>query len=118
MPASCTSTDYSGATSVLHEFNFADGNAPSGELIEMSPGRFVGVTNGVTEPRYGLFGTLFEVTSAGGFQTLHRFSWGDGAGPLTGLTRTSSGEIYGTTMAGGPLGGGVIFRLVTVAPQK
>jgi uncharacterized repeat protein (TIGR03803 family) len=48
----------------------------------------------------------------GSFATLHRFTGGDGANPVAGLIRTNSGALYGTTSMGGPLGGGVIFRIV------
>jgi uncharacterized repeat protein (TIGR03803 family) len=101
-----------GQLTTLHQFNGLDSIAPVGRLLEVSPGRFLGITHGLHDLSKGQFGAIFEITSAGAFRIVHRFSWLDGAHPLGGLTRTSSGEIYGVTYRGGTLGGGVIFRLV------
>jgi len=109
------STSLSGPGTVLHEFNYLDGDSPNGELVEISPGRLLGTTFGLEDPKYGLFGTIFEITTDGSFKTLHRFFSIDGANPFAGLTRTSAGQIYGVTTHGGPLGGGVIFRFVLPA---
>jgi uncharacterized repeat protein (TIGR03803 family) len=42
---------------------------------------------------------------------LHSFGGADGAGPLNGLISDGKGGFYGTTVFGGPTGGGEIFRL-------
>ena len=46
---------------------------------------------------------------------LHRFTGGaDGATPLAGLLWDPSGNLYGTTSAGGGAGAGVVFKLALV----
>ena len=43
---------------------------------------------------------------------LYRFTGGaDGAFPWAGLVADASGNLYGTTNAGGEYGGGVVFKL-------
>jgi uncharacterized repeat protein (TIGR03803 family) len=48
-----------------------------------------------------------------GEQILHRFNRtpSDGGNPMAGLTIDSKGSLYGTTLNGGPGGGGIVFRL-------
>lgn len=104
-----------GDVTILHEFQGPDGVLPWGELLEASTGRFLGVTYGSGNPAADPFGSIFEVTAEGGFATVHSFSSLDGANPLGSLMRASDGSIYGTTYRGGPLGGGVIFRIVPAA---
>jgi len=41
---------------------------------------------------------------------LHTFTYGDGAFPQVGLTMDSAGDLYGTTVGGGP-GNGTVFKL-------
>ncbi len=60
-----------------------------------------------------------EPAQAQTFQVIHTFSGADGAFPQTGLTIDSSGNLYGTTVAGGYTGGdcsnggcGIVFKLV------
>jgi uncharacterized repeat protein (TIGR03803 family) len=104
-----------GDVSILHEFQGPDGVLPWGELLETSSGRFLGVTYGSGHPAADAFGSVFEVTAEGGFATVHSFSGLDGANPFGSLMRASDGSIYGTTNRGGPLGGGVVFRIVPAA---
>jgi uncharacterized repeat protein (TIGR03803 family) len=98
-----------GDPTILHEFAFTDGALPWGDLLEVGPGEFMGLTHAFGQQDYG---TLFTVRADGSFSTLHHFAWLDGANPFGGLMRTASGDVYGATHRGGPLGGGVIFRLV------
>jgi uncharacterized repeat protein (TIGR03803 family) len=102
-----------GEAAILHEFSVTDGALPQTGLLETDPGRFVGVTTGHADFRAGLFGTVFAIDAGGALTTLHRFSWIDGALPYAGVTRASDGAVYGTTYAGGWMGGGgVIYRLI------
>ena len=67
---------------------------------------------------------MFQVTTNGVLTTLVSFNRAIGDQPWAGLTLGSDGNLYGTTWADGPGGGGTIFRLVTspkftrVAPQS
>ncbi len=47
--------------------------------------------------------------------TLHSFGGPDGAGPLYGVIADKTGALYGTTVLGGDVGGGSIFKLT---PKK
>ena len=59
---------------------------------------------------------LLAVTQQAGAQTynvVHNFTGGsDGANPIAGVTLDRSGNIYGTTSAGGRMGFGTVFRVV------
>ncbi len=57
-------------------------------------------------------GTIFKVDpTSGAEQVLHNFGSGtDGAYPYYGLTADQSGNFYGTTVAGGNFGQGVVFE--------
>jgi uncharacterized repeat protein (TIGR03803 family) len=45
------------------------------------------------------------------FKVLHSFTGTDGAVPLSGVVLDPQGNIYGTTYQGGPVGGGVVFKV-------
>ncbi len=94
-------------------------------LVEGNDGSFYGTTvaggtvyeSNSSPPTYG-FGTLFKVSPAGGFTSLHSFGSvdGDGRGPEGNLTKGLDGNIYGTTDGGGSLpfvGQGTIFKVST-----
>jgi uncharacterized repeat protein (TIGR03803 family) len=90
----------------------ADG-AGVAALIEDSPGNLYGVTleGGSTGS-----GTVFQVSPSGSLTTLYLFSAApgnrnpDGANPSS-LVRDASGNLYGTTSAGGSNGGGTVFKI-------
>ena len=42
---------------------------------------------------------------------LHSFTYGDGSTLIAGLTSNGAGDFYGTTILGGPIGGGTVFEL-------
>lgn len=91
----------------------ADGAQPFGALMEGTDGNFYGTTEqGGTS---GL-GTLFQITPAGVFKTLHSFSGADGLFPTAGVTQ-AAGSVYGygMTSRGGKHGegdydSGTVFR--------
>ena len=59
------------------------------------------------------YGTVFKLNEDGtGFTKLHDFDYTNGANPYAALVQGADGAFYGTTSNGGPLGGGVVFRLV------
>lgn len=93
---------------MLHEFLRAEGGAPTGGLAEGPDGALYGTT---VEHGPGGLGTIFRITTTGGFSVLHAFSGPDGARPRAGLTLGSDGNFYGITGEGGAHGFGTIFRM-------
>ncbi len=91
--------------------NGTDGSAPSAGLIADKSGNLYGTTyqggaNGE--------GTVFELTPSGGWSESLLWSFGsgaDGQNPYAGLFMDGSGNLYGTTGAGGVHGGGTVFEL-------
>jgi uncharacterized repeat protein (TIGR03803 family) len=92
-----------GTLTTLHTFNGADGSNPNAPLIQASNGNFYGTTsngggsNACNGPGCG---TIFEITPAGQFSTLHTFDGADGWIP-SGLIQASNGNFYGTAARGG-----------------
>jgi uncharacterized repeat protein (TIGR03803 family) len=94
---------------VLHAFDGEDGATPRGDLLFAGNGYLYGTT--AKGGAHGL-GTVFCLRIATGFhRTLHEFDGETGVQPWGGLTLTPGGVAWGTTVSGGPLGGGVVFRL-------
>ncbi len=103
-------TSSAGTLTTLYSFSGgADGNDPSGGLVQGSDSNFYGTTYlGGTSTNAG---TVFSISSAGTFTTLYRFSGGaDGAFP-NGLVQGSDGNFYGTTSWGGTSGDGTLFKI-------
>jgi uncharacterized repeat protein (TIGR03803 family) len=108
---------------VLHNFNAngKDGYYPQANLIFDASGNLYSTTyeGGGYICGYYTCGTAFELTpKAGGGWTekvLHRFcspaTCGDGIFPLSGLIFDASGNLYGTTAAGGAYGFGAVFEI-------
>jgi uncharacterized repeat protein (TIGR03803 family) len=92
----------------------SDGANPSSTLVVDTSGALYGTT------AYGGksgFGTVFKFVPAskGGKETvLWNFGGADGANPSAGLVRVASGELYGTTLRGGPAAQGSVFKLAVV----
>jgi uncharacterized repeat protein (TIGR03803 family) len=92
-----------------------DGNQPYSALIADSSGHLFGTT------QYGgtnNFGEVFELANSGGTWTetvLYSFlgsSNSDGAYPRGAMAFDSNGNLYGTTLNGGPANQGTVFELV------
>lgn len=96
--------------SVLYNFaGGADGANPESHLVMDSAGNLYGTTS--AGGAYGL-GTVFEVTPDNRETVLYSFGKGtDGATPVAGLTLDASGNLYGTTSAGGLYTYGTVFQL-------
>ena len=107
-----------GMLTTLYNFDVNSGVSPQAGLVEASNGIFYGTTtdfDGVG-PRSDLtnaavYGTVFSISAAGVFTTLHTFDGADGDNPLGGLVLDTDGNFYGTTFQGGANKTGTIFRL-------
>jgi len=87
-----------------------DGAQPNAGLVLADNGDFYGTTmNGGANTD----GTVFEISSAGNFSTLHSFDMTDGASPQVALIQASNGYLYGTTAIGGTDDVGTIFQIST-----
>lgn len=80
-----------------------DGSFPFGALALGTDGNLYGTTEGGGTNNYG---TIFELTSSGQFNSLYSFSCtsgncDDGAIPISGLLQATNGTFYGTTETGG-----------------
>jgi len=98
----------------------ADGGVPVGGLAIDDAGNLYGTT---ARGGAGGVGTVFEWKAAeAALTTLYAFSApssgfnADGALPEAPLLRDASGDLFGTTAAGGPAGAGVVFSLVPEGP--
>jgi len=113
--------------SVLYRFKGgADGANPSAGMIADSAGNLYGTTSSGGTSNLG---TVFEVSPPGTAWTesvLYSFAGGsDGANPYGKLIFDKSGNLYGTTYAGGgsanctgtPAGCGTVFQLAPPATQ-
>jgi uncharacterized repeat protein (TIGR03803 family) len=99
---------------ILHSFenNDIDGIHPYAGLVVDTNGNLYGTTT-AGGGGSGAAGTVFELTPSGGTETiLHNFGGsGDGAFPWGGLVFDRSGNLYGTTFAGGANGYGTVFKV-------
>jgi uncharacterized repeat protein (TIGR03803 family) len=106
-----------GALTVLHNFNFSDGQGPNA-VVQATDGNFYGTTRLGGQ---GGYGTAFRITPTGSLTTLHSFctesNCSDGGSPFSGLTQGASGLLYGTTGLGGNFGYGTVFSLSGVSPS-
>ncbi len=108
-----------GMLATLYNFcaqsNCTDGSYPLGGLVQAADGKLYGTTyRGGT---YGL-GTVFAITPAGDFTTLHSFDGGDGDYPTYTTLVEGTDGLYGTTEYGGAVsacayGCGTVFRITT-----
>ena len=57
----------------LHTFNQDDGANPYSGLIQGSDGAFYGTTRDGGDPQSNPGGTIFRITTAGAFTSLHTF---------------------------------------------
>lgn len=123
----------SGVETVLYSFgsSSADGQGPSGALVQASDGNFYGTTasGGSTASSasassncasanvysgYSGCGTIYKITPTGIATVLYSFgsTTEDGTGPTGALLQASDGNLYGTTTAGGAANEGTVFKLV------
>ena len=104
-----------GVLTTLYSFTGGYENNPIGEepcgLVQGSDGYLYGAT---TFGGTNNLGTVFQISTNGAYTTLYSFTGGNnGAYPLVGLAQGSDGNFYGTTVAGGANGGGIVFQMST-----
>jgi uncharacterized repeat protein (TIGR03803 family) len=104
-----------GTVTTLYSFcaqpSCADGKTPLAGLVLAANGRFYGTTSSG-----GLNGdgTVFSITSAGAFTSLHSFDLPvDGAYLVAALVQASNGTFYGATGEGGTNNYGTIFSMTS-----
>jgi uncharacterized repeat protein (TIGR03803 family) len=91
-----------------------NGEEPSGPVLDMNGNLFGTTFDGGTVNSTCTFGcgVLYEISSAGKYSVLHRFTGAnDGWDPSGGLTEDTAGNIYGATMDGGSGSNGVIYKI-------
>jgi uncharacterized repeat protein (TIGR03803 family) len=112
--------DSAGNETVLYTFKgMPDGSEPQAGLIQDAAGNFYGTTifGGKGNCQYRSCGVVFKLDTNGNETVLYRFTGGaDGGNPTAGLVIDSAGNLYGTTLLGGPPGCqdfvcGVVFKL-------
>jgi uncharacterized repeat protein (TIGR03803 family) len=104
-----------GLVETVHSFVAGEGTntTASAPLLLASDGNFWGTTLNATDSTGATLstGTIFRVAEDGTFQTMHNFCGSDGRSPAAGLMQASDGYLYGTTLKGGALNRGVVYRI-------
>jgi uncharacterized repeat protein (TIGR03803 family) len=99
--------DTAGNLTVLRSLSTNDGGRPEGALLEGFNGRLYGVSP--TGGPEGSAGTVFELTTAGGFTRLATFN-GTPSTPYAPLHLGKDGALYGVSYRGGTGNLGTIYR--------
>jgi uncharacterized repeat protein (TIGR03803 family) len=100
---------------LVHPFSERrDGSDPHGELVETSPGVFVGTAQ---KGGKAFVGTVFQMLATGEVTVLHQFTdyltgrYWDGYFPMTTLTLVDGNTVFGVTLVGGARFAGTVFKL-------
>jgi uncharacterized repeat protein (TIGR03803 family) len=113
-------TDAVGNFAVIHRFDAyaSDGWKPVSGLVEGSDGFLYGTApiGGQPVTASSRYGVVYRSDRAGAVTVLHTFTGPDGMRPLAALIRGADGGLYGSTVAGGAFGLGVLFRIEAGAP--
>jgi uncharacterized repeat protein (TIGR03803 family) len=101
----------SGTITTLASFNGTNGQEPQAGLILDGSGNLYGTTPDGASAGDG-HGTVFEVASGSGtITTLASFSGSSGSYQDGGLVMDASGNLYGTSFAGGAFGDGTVYKV-------
>ena len=101
-----------GVFSNLHSFAGSDGADPLAGLAWFTSGSNTVLLGTTYAGGASNLGTLFKITPAGVFTTLHSFAGSaasEGANPYGNLTVGKDGMVYGTTFNGGASNAGMVF---------
>ncbi len=109
-----------GMLTTLHSFGYSDGDGPFAPMVQGTDGSFYGTTfrGGTSTTCISGCGTIFKVTLAGDFRSLHSFELTHGESPIARLVQATDGTFYGTTFGGGYVsdvcqgGCGTIFKIM------
>jgi uncharacterized repeat protein (TIGR03803 family) len=90
----------------------SSGGSPFAGLVQGSDGNFYGTT---TYGGTNGYGTVYQLTSGGAYNTLYAFTGGiDGGDPYGPLIENgTTGTFYGTTFLGGANNGGTIYTITS-----
>jgi uncharacterized repeat protein (TIGR03803 family) len=88
---------------LLYNFGPDHGIAPKGVLAEGRDGNLYGttLTGGISVNGGSGFGVVFRITPTGKLDVLHKFDSYDAFGPRSGVTLSTDGNFFGTTVSGG-----------------
>ncbi|HEU5431699.1 MAG TPA: VCBS repeat-containing protein [Thermomicrobiales bacterium] len=108
-----TAGGYASTPTKLVSFDGADGETPFGSLIADAKGDLFGTTSAGGANGDG---TVFEIKkTAAGYASaptkLITFTGADGEQPFAGLIIDATGNLFGTTSAGGANGDGTVFEI-------
>ncbi len=117
---SAAQADSSPVLTTLVSFTGANGSLPAAGVTFDLAGNLYGTTVfGGSNSGIGQ-GTAFELSGPGhtGFKTVAVFNGENGTNPAAALTRDASGNLFGTTEAGGATGMGTAFVLSGAAHRR
>ncbi len=99
-----------GSLASIHRFaDSTDGAFVFSELMQASDGNLYGVASAGGSK---FVGSVFRQALGGAFSPMASFFGGaNGATPYGRLLQASDGNFYGTTVQGGPVGAGTLFRM-------
>jgi uncharacterized repeat protein (TIGR03803 family) len=105
--------DAAGNLTTLFSFGpySADGWAPTSNPIEGRDGFLYGTTPRGGTASSGSNGVVYQLSTSGSLTVLHSFSGPDGIQPGAAPVQASDGLLYGSTIGGGALGLGTLFKL-------
>jgi len=101
----------------LYSFNNSpDGATPYGAVIKDKLDNLYGTTSAGGASG---FGTVYKLSKRGKETVLYSFTGGaDGSMPYAGLVMDKSGNLYGTTRAGGSSDAGTVFEVNPITKQE
>jgi uncharacterized repeat protein (TIGR03803 family) len=107
--------DAAGNFTVLHRFDAyaSDGGSPVSGLIEGRDGFLYGTApiGGQPVTSSSRRGVVYRMDKAGSVTVMHTFTGPDGYAPRAALVQGADGGLFGSTIVGGTLGLGVLFRV-------